>query len=58
MTDKQLCEIQAYCWDNYCPIETFLDSLQHELRGQKVAKIENQIITTTRGDDIKFNEII
>ena len=58
LTNQQLNEIENYCWNNYCPVETFLENLEWELRGEKIAKIENKIITTTSGNEIKFNEIV
>lgn len=58
LTNKQMHEIETYCWNNYCPVETFLENLEYELGGDKVAKIENKIITTTSGNEIRFGEII
>ena len=58
LTKQQLYAIQEYCWNNYCPVETFLENLEWELRGEKIAKIENKIITTTSGNEIRFGEII
>lgn len=58
MTKQQLYAIQEYCWNNYCPVETFLENLEYELGNEKIAKIENKVITTTSGNEIKFSEII
>ena len=58
LTNQQMHEIQNYCWNNYCPVETFLENLEYELGGEKIAKIENKIITTTSGNEIRFGEII
>lgn len=58
LTNKQMHEIETYCWHNYCPVETFLENLEYELGNDKIAKIENKIITTTSGNEIHFYEII
>jgi hypothetical protein len=58
LTNQQLYQIEEYCWANYATVEGFLENLEWELRGDKVAKIENKIITTTSGNEINFNEII
>lgn len=58
MTKQQLYAIQEYCWNNYCLVEIFLENLEYELGKEKIAKIENKIITTTSGNEIKFSEII
>lgn len=58
LTNQQMREIETYCWNNYCPVEIFLENLEYELGKDKIAKIENKIITTTSGNEIHFNEII
>ena len=44
LTNQQMREIETYCWNNYCPVETFLENLEYELGGEKIAKIENKIL--------------
>ena len=59
LTNQQLYQIEEYCWANYATVEGFLENLEWELRGgEKIAKIENKIITTTSGNEIRFGEII
>ena len=39
LTNKQMHEIETYCWNNYCPVETFLENLEYELGNEKIFRI-------------------
>ena len=58
MKQEWLWQIQEFCWKNYATVDGFLENLEWELRGKKIAKIENETIYTTDGKEISFNEII